>query len=61
MPGRIRLSMKWLDARLSAVMVRLTLLVLEEAAMQEYPMSCGGVVHVESKLEFPSMWSKLPL
>ena len=60
MPGRSRLSMKWLDAPLSTVMVKLTLLVVEEAAMKEYPMPCGGL-NVDSKLEFPSMWLKLPL
>ena len=37
-PGRSRLSMKWLDAPQSAVMVKLTLLVVEEEAMEEYPM-----------------------
>ena len=42
MPGRSRLSMKWLDAPLSAVMVKLTLLVVEEA-IEEYPMPRGIV------------------
>ena len=37
------MSMKWLDAPLSAVMVKLTLLVVEEAAMKEYPVPCGRV------------------
>ena len=40
MPRRSRLSMNWLDAKLSAVM----LLVVEEAAMKEYPTPCGGDV-----------------
>ena len=43
MPGRSRLSIKWLDAPLSAVMVKLTLLVVEEETMKEHPMPCGGV------------------
>ena len=34
--------MKWLDAPLSAVMVKLTLLVVEEA-IEEYPMPRGIV------------------
>ena len=42
MSGRSRLPMKWLDASLSAVMVKLTLLVVAEAAMKEYAMPCGG-------------------
>ena len=43
MPGRSRLSIKWLDAPLSAVMVKSTLLVVDEAAVKEYPMPRGGV------------------
>ena len=43
MPGRRRFSMKWLDVPSSAVMVKLTLLVVEEPAMKQYPM-----LHVES-------------
>ena len=35
------MSMKWLDAPLSAVIVRLALRVVE-AAMKEFPMPCGG-------------------
>ena len=43
MMGRSRSPMKWLDAPLSAVIVKLTLLLVEKAAMKEYPMPCGGV------------------
>ena len=45
MPGRSRLSMKWLDAPRSAAMVKWTLVVVEEEAMKECPMSCGGVAY----------------
>ena len=34
--------MKWLDTSLSAVIVKLTSLLSEEAAMKEYPIPCGG-------------------
>ena len=33
--------MKWLDVPLSAVIVKLTSLVVEKEAMKEYPKPCG--------------------
>ena len=42
--------MKWIDAPPSAVMVKLTLFAVEEAAMKEYPMPFGGV---ECRVQMP--------
>ena len=45
MPGRSRLSMKWLEAPLSAVMVNSTgcvAMLIGDAAMEEEPIPAGG-------------------